>query len=283
MLFVLSSFPAQSYPAMSQELAADAAVRTPPSGPSLPDKHHALNALFTSLDFLRGKYRCNLCQWVTNSNSVRRRLEHVVGEGTSVKACSMVSTAAANLVACVREDLRELNAKALAGKKKKASSVSACKSLFSPKRQRTIPACLPKQTKDCLDMDYAKMVIMCACKTTFMESPFSLDFFSKHFGYTPPSRATVMGPLLEELYLDTQRKVKKQLKLFDPDALVTISMDGWEAPTHEHIRNYMLVGDKITFFHTAINCGTVAQTGVQIGRDCIKVGCFCAFLCRFYS
>ena len=131
MLFVLSSFPAQSYPAMSQELAADAAVRTPPSGPSLPDKHSALNALFTSLDFLRGKYRCNLCQWVTNSNSVRRRLEHVACEGTSVKACSMVSTAAANLVACVREDLRELNAKALAGKKKKASSVSACKSLFS--------------------------------------------------------------------------------------------------------------------------------------------------------
>ena len=119
MLFVSSSFPAQSYPAMSQELAADAAVRTPPSGRSLPDKHSALNALFTCLDFFKGTWRCNICQWETQSNSVRRRLEHVVGEGTSVKACSMVSTAAANLVATVKEDLRKLNAKALAGKKKK--------------------------------------------------------------------------------------------------------------------------------------------------------------------
>ena len=90
-----------------------------------------------------------------------------------------------------------------------------------------------------------------------------------------------MGQLLVELYLDTQRKVTKQLKLADPDALVTISMDGWESPKHEHIRNYMLVGDQVTLFHTVINCGTMPQTGIQIGHDCInKVGCFCAFLCR---
>ena len=59
---------------------------------------------------MKGTRRCNLCQWVTQSNAVRRRLKHVVGVGTSVRACSKVSTADPNLVATVKEDLCELRA-----------------------------------------------------------------------------------------------------------------------------------------------------------------------------
>ena len=65
------------------------------------------------------------------------------------------------------------------------------------------------------------------------------------FNYKPPSRKTVMGPLLNALYEDCQKKVREVVNFKNPDSLVTLSMDGWKAPTGEHIRNYMWVTDEV--------------------------------------
>ena len=55
-----------------------------------------------------------------------------------------------------------------------------------------------------------------------------------------------MRVLLDTLYEDTRRKVLHVMNFSNPDSLVTLSMDGWEAPTGEHIRNYMWVTDEVT-------------------------------------
>jgi hypothetical protein len=48
-------------------------------------------------------------------------------------------------------------------------------------------------------------------------------------------------------------------------------MGGWKAPTGAHIRNYMLVYDKVTFFWTATNAGATRPTGQAIGEKALKV------------
>ena len=42
------------------------------------------------------------------------------------------------------------------------------------------------------------------------------------------------------------------------------------SPTGEHIRNYMLICDTVTFFHSSTS-GSVAATSEAIGIECIKV------------
>ena len=80
------------------------------------------------------------------------------------------------------------------------------------------------------------------------------------FDYTPPSRKTIMGPLLDTLFNDTKARVTMLLNFGNPDSLVTLSTDGWEVPGGIHIRNYVIVADKVTFFHTATSNGTVRPT-----------------------
>ena len=77
--------------------------------------------------------------------------------------------------------------------------------------------------------------------------------------------------MLDALYEDTKKKVLAFCKFNDPDSLVTISMDGWQAPTGKHIRNYMWVMNEATFFFTATNAGTVRPTGMNINQETIKV------------
>ena len=54
-----------------------------------------------------------------------------------------------------------------------------------------------------------------------------------------------MGALLDGLYNNCTKKVMTLMNFDDPDSLVTISMDGWKAPTGEHIRNYMWVTEEV--------------------------------------
>ena len=91
------------------------------------------------------------------------------------------------------------------------------------------------------------------------------------FDYTPPSRKTIMGPLLDTLYNDTKARVETLLNFDNPDSLVTLSTDGWEAPGGIHIRNYVIVADKVTFFHTATSNGTVRPTADNIAEETIAV------------
>ena len=59
-----------------------------------------------------------------------------------------------------------------------------------------------------------------------------------------------MTTLLDHLYEDTRKKVAAVVNFSNPDSMITMSMDGWQAPTGEHIRNYMWVCDNATFFFT---------------------------------
>ena len=80
-----------------------------------------------------------------------------------------------------------------------------------------------------------------------------------------------MGPLLDALYEDTKEKVLKFANLKDPDTFVTVSMDGWKAPSGQHIRNYMLNSDRATFFFDATDAGTTRPSGVNIGNEALAV------------
>ena len=80
-----------------------------------------------------------------------------------------------------------------------------------------------------------------------------------------------MGQLLDELYADTQKKVLSYMNFKNPDSFVTITMDGWQSPTGEHIRNYMWVTDEATFFFRATNAGATRPTAENIGQECIEV------------
>ena len=80
-----------------------------------------------------------------------------------------------------------------------------------------------------------------------------------------------MGTLLDALYNDTKARVETLLNFANPDSLVTLSTDGWEAPGGIHIRNYVIVADNITFFHTATSNGTVRPTADNIAEETIAV------------
>ena len=80
-----------------------------------------------------------------------------------------------------------------------------------------------------------------------------------------------MTTLRDILYEDTHKKVMQQVNFKNPDSLITISMDAWQAPTGDHIRNYMWVTDTITFFFDATNSGTVRPTSANIAAEAIKI------------
>ena len=63
----------------------------------------------------------------------------------------------------------------------------------------------------------------------------------------------------------------KFANLKDPDTFVTVSMDGWKAPSGQHIRNYMLNSDRATFFFDATDAGTTRPSGVNIGNEALEV------------
>ena len=65
--------------------------------------------------------------------------------------------------------------------------------------------------------------------------------------------------------------MKDFINFKDADTFVTVSMDGWQSPTGEHIRNYMWATDQATFFFTATNAGTVRPTGANIGAEALDV------------
>ena len=80
-----------------------------------------------------------------------------------------------------------------------------------------------------------------------------------------------MTTLLDHLYEDTRKKVAAVVNFSNPDSIITMSMDGWQAPTGEHIRNYMWVCDNATFFFNATNAGIVRPTSANIAAETIKM------------
>ena len=91
---------------------------------------------------------------------------------------------------------------------------------FAPKRQRQRKITVYGQdAKDEINMEYTRM-IMTATKSNFLDSVFVTEFFGKHFNYMPPCRSVVMGTLLDQLFEDTQKKVKDSINFKDADTFV---------------------------------------------------------------
>ena len=228
-------------------------------------------SLFTCLDLMTQKWKCNHCGWTTLGGNVRRKFEHVLClRNGSAKACSKHADVDLAIRETLLEELAKMDKDRRAKSKRKRQIKEATDGLTLPKRQRKLTFASASET-DAIHMEFARMCIMSAVKSGFMESSFTVGFFFNQFNYTPPSRKQIMGPLLDAIYEDTKKKVNKIVNFADPDSFVTISMDGWQSPTGEHIRNYMWVTDTFTFFFDATNAGVVRPTGANIGAEAIKM------------
>ena len=239
--------------------------------PTCLSKHY--EAVETGKPF-KPNWLCLYCDHVMMSDSNRRKLEHLLKIGTTVKGCPH-STRVLN-----EEDLLELKeehalmeANLASSRRKRENKRKAVETLTVPERPRARQAALSFaiQNKDRLDMEYARMLFMSAAKTGFMDSEYVSKFFGTQFQYTPPSRKVIMGPLLDHLFKDTQQKVEAACNFKDLDSLCTLTMDAWQSPTNAHIRNYMLVFDHVTFFCTAKYGGSARATAQNIADEAIEV------------
>ena len=194
--------------------------------------------------------------------SVRRRLKHLLKEGTSVKACTANKSKLSNIMqAKLAEELLTLDAAAARRRTQKASKQNSVKDMKlsdRPRKQQTLSKYT--KSKDKLDMEYCRMLAVTACNTgllppslspistihsfcsktfthfvasffstDFMESKFAASFFAT-LNFDVSSRRTVMVPLLDALYNDTKKKVLAMCKWKDADSLCTITMDAWVSP-----------------------------------------------------
>ena len=134
------------------------------------------------------KFKCVHCDWETVSTSVRRRLEHLLSKGGgNTRPCthareklSEADLAELGTILSTMDQLFEKKRKA------KKQAEAATSSLTLPKRQRKLPQFLRKKEKDAIDMAYARKIVMTMVKATYMDSPFTFDFYEKKYG--PPPR-----------------------------------------------------------------------------------------------
>ena len=140
-------------------------------------KAHPVLHWFTCTNMMPQVFKCNLCDWQTSGPSSRRKLEHVLGLGNgSVKSCPKQS----DLDVAVREslsvDLETMNRKQASKKRNKDLETTATMSISCPKRQRRIKFATKDETEE-THMQYARMLIMSAVKSNFMDSSFTRNFF----------------------------------------------------------------------------------------------------------
>ena len=251
---------------------------------------HPVNEYFECVSLFKQQFKCKLCGWTTIRASVRRKMEHILQTGTgSAKPCKPTQALEMEAQEVLLSALKELDDSVEKKRKFKQQKKAAASGLRCPKRQRKI-SFVSKEDKDMLDMKFARMCIMNAVKTGFLESDITREFFEvsvhsitsslpdhnllyeqSEFNYTPPSRQQVMGPLLDQLYEDCKKQVLAYCNFKDPDSMITMSMDGWESPTREHIRNYVWVSDGYTFFFDATNNGAERPTAANIAAEAISM------------
>ena len=135
---------------------------------------------FELVDFAKKRYKCAHCDWVSVAPSSRRRLEHLLAKGGgAVRACVHAKEKLSE--GAELHDLQTiLDVMNNAVKSKRKSSdmaKAATESLTLPKRQRKIHSFINQSVRDKIDLGYARMVFMSAVKSTFLDSPFTKDFF----------------------------------------------------------------------------------------------------------
>ena len=154
-----------------------------PAPPSTVNQQPFLNTakccddLFCSTEFNRLK-RCLMCGWEASGPSQRRKLGHLLGKGSSTRACTKRSMIPEDLRDDLEFALRSLDRELQSKRKRAEESQEATRQLALPKRQKKITTyTMSMALRDTLNMSYARMVIMSGSKTLFMESPFTVSFF----------------------------------------------------------------------------------------------------------
>ena len=110
---------------------------------------------------------------------MRRRLEHLLATGGgNTRPCnhareklSEADLAELGTILSTMDQLFEKKRKA------KKQAQAATSSLTVPKRQRKLAHFLAKKEKDAIDMAYAWKIVMTMVKATYMDSPFTFDFY----------------------------------------------------------------------------------------------------------
>ena len=230
---------------------------------------------FSCIDVMKQKWQCKYCPITITGVHMRRRLEHLLGLGTTIKSCGR------NASAISEEEEEELleylhfmdnqNEKRASKRKKDHDAVGVLAMIPSPMKQTKLNVSCTKMKKREMDLAYAKMIIMSTCRRNFLTSPFTKYFFDHFFNYTPPSYSAVFGSLLQEIYEATQHQVMHKLNLQDADTLLTLTMDAWVAPQGEKIRNYMVVDDSNSWMLKATSTGSKSCTGQAIGEEVIEI------------
>ena len=198
----------------------------------MPTKYEAADPYFTSEGFVNC---CSLCtEFTFKGQSQRRKYEHLLGIGTTVRSCKARKELPDDVVEQLQKDYDSMVEKSVGVKKRKLKQVVEIDKLVTPKKQQKKLG-FKSSKKDDIDMEYARMICMTSSKTTFMESKWTQNFFEKNFNYSPPSRSTVIRNLIPQLYKDTKEKVTQLCNFSDPDSLCTLSTDGWQAPDGTHI------------------------------------------------
>ena len=160
---------------------------------------------------------------------MRRRLEHLLGLGTSVKGCPRDGdTIDDDEIDELMEYLAvmdDANKKRNLKRKKDTDTVQTLSIVSSPLKQTKLNVSVQKLKRREMDLSYARMVIMSTCRRSYTDSPFTSYFFDTFCKYTPPKHTAVFGSLLDAIYEDTRSKVMHRLNLTDPDSLITLTMD----------------------------------------------------------
>ena len=166
-------------------------------------KYDTVNNYFTTENFVN---TCTLCDFKFKGQSKRRKYEHLLGVGTTVRSCKEKKQLLEDIVEELEDEYASILERGATFKKRKRTQVVViADKLVTPKRKQKKLGFQPSR-KDDIDMEYTRMVCMTSSKTTFMESMWTRTFFEKNWNYTPPSRSTVIRTLIPQLYDDTKRR-----------------------------------------------------------------------------
>ena len=138
---------------------------------------HPVYSLYTCIDVFNQYWECKACGWRTKGGSVRRKMEHSLGTKTgNARSCQKAAEMCEETQELLSEALVELDRREADKRKRKEVSRTSTASLVVPKRQKKLAFGATEELES-MHMEYARMCVMSAVKTNFLESQFTKSFF----------------------------------------------------------------------------------------------------------
>ena len=209
---------------------------------------------------------CDICGWHVKTATTRRKLEHLLGRGTTVSGCkSAKSTLDVDTMELIKKMLDGLDCRIKCRNQKRTLNLNEAK-LPLPKRLRQTKLKTVTEN-DVITMDFARMAVMATCRKSFFNNPWVHNFFVDNFGFKPPSRRTIIRDLVPLIYKETERQVTEICNFSSNSNFCTLATDGWQSPDGQHLRNYMIVIQNATFLHSTTLTGTRSMNAQEIATE----------------